>query len=144
MPPDAREFPLRRRSGDLQRGPLQCSLKRREVGSTFLGVIEDALQEREHVVVGEPVVDVLAVSPPPNQTSLEEDLESLADGREALAALARELRDAGLTGVEPLEELQPRHVPRRAQERRSPLEGQRVSPRAGRRLWVVTLWIFVH
>ena len=90
-------------------------------------MLEDLADDVLHVVVGERVVDVLALAPAHDEALLAEDAEALRHGGEAFAGDVGELAHAPLALAEEIEQPESRRIAGGPEERRGGLE------RCGRR-----------
>lgn len=85
-------------------------------------VIERAPHELGDVVVGEPVIDVLAVPAAAHEALGAEDLQPLGHGGEPVAGLLREVRDAMLAAEQAVEDAQPPRIAGRPEDRGGALQ----------------------
>ncbi len=85
-------------------------------------VIERAAHELGDVVVGEPVVDVLAITAAADEALRAEDLQPLGHGGEPVAGLLREVRDAMLAAEQAVEDAQSPWIAGRTKDRGGALQ----------------------
>ncbi len=85
-------------------------------------VIERAAHELGDVVVGEPVVDVLAITAAADEALRAEDLQPLGHGGEPVAGLLREVRDAMLAAEQAVEDAQSPWIAGRPKDRGGALQ----------------------
>jgi hypothetical protein len=82
----------------------------------FGRVLERVLDQLQHVIVGERVVDVAAVSPPLDQALAPKEPQSVADGRHAFSGGLGQLGHACFSSHEHLEREQPSLVTESAEQ----------------------------
>jgi len=121
-------------------------------GAALGRVIDRVLHQRQDVLVGERVVDVLGFAPPLDQARRVERLQARRHGGDLLAFVFGQLRDAGFTLGEPHQKAQPLGVAERLKDRRPASicarDGRRTAGRGGcppctaSRLTVVSITTF--
>src|SRR5712691_7508050 len=94
----------------------------RNCGAALGRVIDCVLHQRQDVLVGERVVDVLGFAPPPDQPRRMERLQTRRYGGDLFTLVFGQLGNAGFTLGEPHQEAQPLGVAERPKNRRPGLD----------------------